>query len=131
MLYIKPVSLQFQLVGLLQKVKHCRRFAVNSILFHMLPDVFDCCFIFLNSSGIFLLETTLRPARFALILLVNRLQLVTVLHLCNESADCGTPTKRKVAVCIVDIAVFTIIHGSCFFDEWLPRLWQGHSAQKR
>ena len=32
-------------------------------------------------------------------------------------ASCGTPTKRKAAVCIVDIAVFTIIHGKCFFDE--------------
>ena len=53
----------------------------------MLLDVFDCCFIVLDSGGIFLLETALRPARFALILLVNRLQLITVLHLCNESVD--------------------------------------------
>ena len=39
------------------------------------------------------------------------------------SAYCGTPTKRKVTVCIVDIAVYmkTVIsfdnNGSCFFDE--------------
>ena len=37
MLDIKPVPLRFQLVGLLQKVKHCRRFAVNSIFLDMFP----------------------------------------------------------------------------------------------
>ena len=62
MLDIKPVPLRFQLVGLFQKVKHCRRFAVNSIPLDMLLDVFDCCFIVLDRVGIFLLETALRPA---------------------------------------------------------------------
>ena len=78
MLDIKPVPLRFQLVGLLQKVKHRRRFAVNSILLDMLLDVLDRLLVVLDSGGIFLLETALRPARFALILLVNRLQLVTL-----------------------------------------------------
>ena len=87
MLDIKPVPLRFQLVGLLQKVKHRRRFAVNSILLDMLLDVLDRLLVVLDSGGIFLLETALRPARFALILLVNRLQLVTVLHLCNKRVD--------------------------------------------
>ena len=87
MLDIKPVPLRFQLVGLLQKVKHRRRFAVNSILLDMLLDVLDRLLVVLDSGGIFLLDTALRPARFALILLVNRLQLVTVLHLCNERVD--------------------------------------------
>ena len=41
MLDIKPVPLRFQLVGLLQKVKHCRRFAVNSIPLDMLLDVYQ------------------------------------------------------------------------------------------
>ena len=87
MLDIKPVSLRFQLVGLLQKVKHCRRFAVNSIPLDMLIDVLDRLLVVLDCGGIFLLETALRPARFALILLVNRLQLVTMLHLFNERVD--------------------------------------------
>ena len=84
MLDIKPVPLRFQLVGLLQKIKHCRQFAINSIPLDMLLDVLDRLLVVLDSGGIFLLETALRPARFALILLVNRLQLVTVLHLFND-----------------------------------------------
>ena len=87
MLDIKPVPLRFQLVGLLQKVKHRRRFAINSIFLDMFLNVLDRCFVVLDSGGISLLETALRPARFALIFLVNRLQLITVLHLCNESVD--------------------------------------------
>ena len=87
MLDIKPVPLRFQLVGLLQKVKHCRRFAVNSIPLDMLPDVLDRLLVVLDCGGIFLLETALRPARFALIVLLNRFQFVTVLHLCNERVD--------------------------------------------
>ena len=63
MLDIKPVPLRFQLVGLLQKVKHRRRFAVNSILLDMLLDVLDRLLVVLDSGGIFLLETALRPAR--------------------------------------------------------------------
>lgn len=40
MLDIKPVPLRFQLVGLLQKVKHRRRFAVNSILLDKLSQLY-------------------------------------------------------------------------------------------
>lgn len=95
MLDIKPVPLRFQLVGLLQKVKHRRRFAVNSIPLDMLLDVLDRLLVVLDSGGIFLLETTLRPARFALILLVNRLQLITVLHLGNERVDIITTMRVR------------------------------------
>ena len=57
---IKPVPLRFQLVGLLQKVKHRRRFAVNSIFLDMLPDVLDRLLVVLDCGSIFLLETALR-----------------------------------------------------------------------
>ena len=70
----------------------------------MLLDVLDRLLIILDSGGIFLLETALRPARFALILLVNRLQLVTMLHLFNESVD-----SRKLLSQISKLSCVVII----------------------
>ena len=105
MLDIKPVPLRFQLVGLLQKAKHCRRFAVNSIPLDMLPDVLDRLLVVLDCGGIFLLETALQPARFVLILLVNRLQLVMVLHLFNERVDSCKFLFQIGKLCCVVIGV--------------------------
>ena len=53
----------------------------------MLLDVLGCFLIILDSGGIFLLETALKPARFALILLVDRCKLVTVFHLGDKRVD--------------------------------------------
>lgn len=61
MLHIKAVPPRFQIVGLIQKVKHCRQFAVNSIFLNMLPDVLDRFLVVLDSGSIFLFETALRP----------------------------------------------------------------------
>lgn len=76
----------------------------------MLLDLLGRFFLVLDSGGIFLLEAALRSARIALILLVNRLQFVTVLHLLNNRVDSRKFLSQIGKLVRVVIIVLISIH---------------------
>lgn len=105
--------LDIKLVGFLHKVKHCRRLAVNKIELPMLLDILERLFVFLDLVGIFLFETALRPARLALVLLIDRCKLVTLFHLGDKRVDsCELPFQLRKLVRVV-IGVFALEKETC------------------